>query len=72
MRVMGTVAPQIRYNDWRVQHDIGWPDKDGVCRPRSVAQLAAIYRLSRPAVHDGIKVSRQVQAEIEAIGADRY
>lgn len=50
-----------------VQHDIGWPDKDGVCCPRSIARIAAIYRVSRQAVHDGIKVSRLVQADLEAI-----
>jgi hypothetical protein len=59
-----------RYNDWRVQHDIGWPDGEGELRRRSVSALAALYRVSRQTAHYGIKSARQIQEDLQAIGAD--
>lgn len=51
-----------RWEDWRVDHEIGRLGVDGKrLIPRSLEVIAAMYGVSKQAVHQGIRRAKQIR-----------
>jgi hypothetical protein len=68
-RLTPTQTRMLRYEQWRIEHEHGFPVPGGRPEPRSVSLIAAIYGVDESVVRRGIETIRREREALASVAA---